>query len=403
MSNSRKMIFGRYDYAAFSSLFSYASASIIVPVALVSLARELDFSLEEGGFAAGGALQVGRSLAIMVTMLLSGFIAGKFGKRKTYGVSVILLFLGMVLCSFAPTYFILFSALMVAGLGEGVIEALATPFVSDLHTKEPGRYVNFTHSFWSIGILFTVIVSGVLLTLGVSWRYLTLGVGGLALIPIFLLIYPESAGREFPEHPDKLSVKDIFGHIFDIIRKKRFWVFYAAMFFAGGGEFCLTYWCASYIQLNFNTAAWTGGVGTAFFAAGMILGRAGAGYFVKQQYLRMLVILSGVIGGIIAFFFPHIDNLWVFFLFLFLAGITVAPFWPSIQTYAVDRMHEQDSTMMYILLSCAGIPGCGFFTMLMGYIGNIYGSLDNAFYLVPFCFLFIAIIIGYDYLKNERK
>ena len=41
MDRSRRMIFGRFDYAAFLSFFVYAAGSVIVPVALVSLAEEL--------------------------------------------------------------------------------------------------------------------------------------------------------------------------------------------------------------------------------------------------------------------------------------------------------------------------------------------------------------------------
>ena len=122
MSSTRKMLFGRYDYASFSSLFTYASASVVVPVALVSLSREMGFSLEEGGFSAGGALAIARSVPIVITMLLSGFLAGKYGKRRTVGYSSLLMGLGMLLCAFAPTYGIIFTATALAGLGEGTIE-----------------------------------------------------------------------------------------------------------------------------------------------------------------------------------------------------------------------------------------------------------------------------------------
>ncbi len=403
MKNSRKMIFERYDYATFSSFFAYSSGSVVVPVALVSLANELGFSLESGGFSAGGALQIGRSVPMVVSMLLCGFVAGRYGKRQTFGYAVLLMGIGMVLCSFAPSYGIVFSALAIAGLGEGVIEGLATPFVSDLHTEESGRYVNFTHSFWSIGVLVTVLLSGFLLTLGVSWRYLTFGAGLLALIPVVLLLAPQKQGKEYPEHPDKKNWKIVCMQAFSIMRKDRFWLFFAAMFVAGGGEFCLTFWCASYIQLTFSSAAWTGGVGTAFFATGMIIGRAFGGYIIKQEQLRSLIIYAAILGVAITLLFPLIDNLWIFFIVLLISGIAAAPFWPSIQTYAVDRMKNEDSTMMYILLSCAGIPGCGFFTWLLGYIGSKYGNLVNAFYLIPACFATIIIFIGYDYFKNESK
>ena len=78
----RHMTFGRYDYAAFLTFFAYASGSIVVPVALVILARDLGFSLESGGMTAGGALQLGRTVPMVGTMLLCGFAAGRWGTRS---------------------------------------------------------------------------------------------------------------------------------------------------------------------------------------------------------------------------------------------------------------------------------------------------------------------------------
>ena len=117
---SRKMVFGRLDYAVFISFFAYAAGAVVVPVALVSLARELGFSLESGGMTAGGALHLGRTLPMVVSMLLCGFAAGRWGKRRTFGWAVLLMGGGVALCALSPGYGMLFMALMNAGLGEAL-------------------------------------------------------------------------------------------------------------------------------------------------------------------------------------------------------------------------------------------------------------------------------------------
>ena len=58
--------------------------------------------------------------------------------------------------------------------------------------------------------------------------------------------------------------------------------------------------------------------------------------------------------------------------------------------------------MLFILLSCAGIPGCGFFTWLMGCLGDQTGDLRLAFYLVPGCYLTLAVLIGFDWIRSSR-
>lgn len=393
------MVFGRYDYAVFQSFSAYAAGSVVVPVALVSLARDLGFSLEEGGMAAGGALHLGRTVPMVAALLLCGFIAGRWGKRRTLGVSVALMGLGISFCAVAPFYGVLFLALMIAGAGEGIIEGLATPFVQDLHPGEPGRYINFAHSFWSVGILVTVLASGTLISLGVSWRVVVAAAGALAFIGSAILLLPESKGREYPEHPEPIHWKTVWGYAHVIFRSRRFWLFFAAMFVAGGGEFCLTFWCASFVQLNFVDAAWAGGVGTGCFAGGMVLGRTGWGYLIRQHQLRHLIVWSALGGALITLSFPFLTNLWTLFGMLFLAGIATAPFWPSVQSYSADRLPHTDTTMLFILLSSAGIPGCGVFTWLMGYVGSHTGDLRVAFYLVPACYLTLAALIGYDWRK----
>lgn len=397
------MTFGRYDYAAFLSFFSYASGSVVLPVVLVSLADELGFSLEKGGMTAGGVLHLGRTITLMASMMLCGFVAGRWGKRKTMGVSVALMGLGLLFCGLAPVYGILFLAVMITGIGEGVVEGLATPFVQDLHPKEPGRYINFTHSFWSIGVLVTVLVSGSLISLGVSWRVLVAATGGLAFIATAFLLLPEFKGRKYPEHPEPIHWKIVWSHAHAIFRRRRFWLFFAAMFVAGGGEFCLTFWCASFIQLNFMEAAWAGGAGTACFAGGMFLGRTGWGYLIRQHQLKTLIVWSALCGAMITVLLPLTTNLCVLFGLLFLAGVATAPFWPSVQSYSADRLPDTDTTMLFILLSCAGIPGCGFFTWLMGYLGDLAGGdLRMAFYLVPVCYLALAGMIGFDGVRRNK-
>jgi MFS family permease len=401
MTQSRRMVFGRYDYASFLAFVAYAAGSVVVPVSLVSLARELGFSLESGGMAAGGALHLGRTLAMVASLLLCGFWAGRWGKRRTLGVSVLLMGAGMALCAFAPAYGFVFLALLLAGLGEGVIEGLATPFVQDLHTEEPGRYINFSHAFWSIGVLATVLLAGALLSYGVSWRLITGGVSALALFPAFLLLGPSRPEHAYPEQPQPLDRATIWSQMRLILLLPRFWRFFAALFVAGGGEFCITFWCASYLQLHFAASAWVGGVGTACFAGGMVLGRTCGGYWLKQHHLKALIVGSALAGTAITLGLPLVNSLGLFLLLLFLAGIATAPFWPSVQSHAADRLPQTDTTMLFILLACAGVPGCGVATWLMGYLGNHSGGLGRAFYLVPACYLLLALLIGGD--RDARR
>ena len=404
----KKLNITRYDCASYLAFITYASGSLVIPIVLVQLAKDLNFPLEvAGGKSAGGWLHMTRSIAICVTMVMSAFISARFGHRRPIGIAVLLIGLGLAACALTPTYGFLVLALIIVGFGEGVIEALATPFVQDLHDDEPSRYVNFTHGFWALGVFFSTLAFGALIRYGIHWRYVLGITAALAVPPTLLLLLPSR--KPYPEKKHTISFHAVIRQAKDVCAVPRFWRYFVAMFFAGGGEFCLTFWCASVIQLNFKGSAMAGGIGTAAFAIGMFIGRTGAGVFVKHKYLKHLIIVTGLGASAIAFPIPYMTTFaaggatWVLPLFhvvLFLAGLCTAPFWPSIQSHAVDRMPKQDSTMIFILLSCAGIPGAGAFTLLMGYVGDRYG-FPVSYYLVPLCFLDLTALIGVK--DNERE
>ncbi len=113
-----------------------------------------------------------------------------------------------------------------------------------------------------------------------------------------------------------------------------------------------------------------------------------------QDGLKPLILYSGVVGTIICALLPLVQTLWLFSGLLFIAGLATAPFWPSIQSYATQQLPELDSTMLLILLSCAGITGCGVFTFLMGYMGDAFGGLNAAFWIVPAAYGLMALLIG---------
>ena len=407
----RALHFGRYDYAAFSASVAFALCSLSIPLMIVEIGGDLNFPLDRGGMAAGGSLHLARSIAMVAALLLCGSISGRIGKRLSMGYCLLLMGGGILLCSFAPAYWMLIPCLLIAGFGEGICEGIATPFVQDLHPDAPERYVNISHSFWSIGIGAVVIVVGGLWTLGMGWRSILAGIGAVTLLASALFMWKENSRRRYPEVCGGVSIREIRRYSLAIARVPRFWICCLAMFFGAGAEFGLTFWSAAYVQLNFHTGAWVAGLGTGAIALGMFIGRSGFGYFARPQHLRYILLGTGLgtipVTLLLALLEPGMmPDLLLFpllFLLLILAGVGVAPFWPTAQVYGVTSMPELDSTMLYIYFSALGIPGCGFFTWLMGVLGDHFG-LRGAILVVPACLaLFSAVIYWECWVLEKRR
>ena len=340
---------------------------------------------------------MGRSGTMVGAMLVCGMLSCRYGLRRSLAVAAIFMAAGITLAAMSQWYWMLLAVLIVAGIGEGLVEGLATPFVGILHKDdEPGRYMNFSHGFWSVGIFCCIPVLGWLLGMNVSWRRLCLVVAAVTLIPAFMLFFPGRKHIECLEGNGRFDAAGAVKKALDIIKCRQFWVFFAAMFVAGGGEFGATFWCASLLRLDYNASPWIGGLAAAVFSAGMMIGRTGSGLLISQKNLPRLIMITALAGAVLSCFFTVIGSIAGVMILLFFVGLASAPFWPSVQSYSVDRLSHLDSTTLYILLSCAGVPGCGVLSVVMGKAGDLWG-LRTAFLAVPVCYLLLAGLIAFDY------
>ncbi len=418
--NKQKLQFGRYDFAAFGAFTAYALCSLAIPLVVVAMGKELDFPLNDQGQGQAGVLHLVRSLAMIVTLLLCGSIAGRFGKRLSLGTSMLFMGMAIFFCAFVTQYWMLLPLLAIAGFCEGTCEGVASPFVQDLHPDAPERYMNVAHSYWSVGIVLSVVLCGGLQQIDVNWRWIIGGCGLLAMCSSIPFLLRENPLKRYPESTQKQDFAEVWRRTVLILKTPRFWVYSAGMFMGAGSEFCLTFWSAAYMELTFETSTFVACLGTGAIAAGMYLGRNLAGYFGTAARLPKILIGAGL-GTIPASFLltcikpEYFPERWmllaVIFIILFICGIGIAPFWPTLQVHGVKNMPELDDTLLYIYFSAWGIPGCGFFTWIIGVLGDhfttLYGEqqgLKYAFLLIPASLVFFVLIVFLEHwvFKNKR-
>ena len=382
------------DYSSCAYLAVYAASAVATPVCLVILSKELNLNLSEGG-----TIESVRALLLTLILLISGIAAARWGKPAVLTAGGILLTGGLIFYGLAPSFSLILLAMVFVGLGGGLLEALINPLIQDLHPRNSGAYLNIVNAFFSIGVLGTVLTVGELLTAQISWRYIFLGLGVLCLlVSLFFLGSTIKTSREgmLPAKP----VGNPLDHATQLLKNRRFWVFGLAMICGGGTESAYTFWSASYIQLTYDTGPRAGALGTAIFAAGMITGRI-AGGLVKQKHIYHQIMISALGGLLISFGFFYIRSLTGLFVLLFPAGLAVACFWPSLQSYGVDRIRG-DSTMIFILLSVMGIPGFAVTSWLMGLIGDRM-NLRISFALIPLYFGVLAAVMLFERFSGGAK
>ena len=414
------------DCAAALGMFVYAASVVATPIILLEIAAEMGF-----GLAGGGGIEALRAAFLLAILVLSGVLAARLGKVLCLAAGAAILALGLFVYAFSPSYAVVLVAIALVGLGGGVLEALMNPLVQEQHPQDSARYLNILNAFFSFGVCASVLLTGDLLTRGVSWRLMLGGLAVLALgLGLLFGLFRKIGGERDKKVSDPVPSPNcgpncvIGQNIRNMARDRRFWLFCLAMFCGGGAEGAFTFWSASYIQLHFAADARIGAFGTAVFAGGMVVGRFGVGHFAGQKQLPRWIIASSLLGiaaslGAWAVAAPQalaappaalakgagqalaagaastatqaLGAIWAFIALLFVAGLAVACFWPSIQSHAAAVI-PCDMTMLFILLSCAGIPGFGLVAWGMGIIAERHG-LRTSLLLVPFLFVVLALAI----------
>lgn len=368
-------------------MFIYAAAANTLPICLVNVSRDLSFN-----FAKAGLLGFVTSIEQFFLMILSSIIAARFGKIRVIRTSMLILAIGLMLFSRANSYVMALGFIMFIGVGNGFLEALLTPLVSDLYPQEDGSRMNFLHAFWPIGVTVTVLAVGELLTRDVSWRYIFAGLGLVVLALSFA--YPPSHKTVLPR-----SRAD-FSHMGEILSLKRFWILGFALFFSGGAESAFAYWSASLIQIEYGGEPRAGALGAAVFAIGMVAGRFGISRLAGRFGLKALVLTTAIIGLVLSPLFFLMNTLVLLYFFLLAMGLMIASFWPSIQAYGGMEL-KVDTTVLMIFLSCFGLPGYSSAPLLMGIIGDWKG-LQAGFVVAPLYMLMVVLFLLWDGREAAR-
>ena len=366
------------DFTCCFGFFIYAASVVIIPVCLLDMAKELNFSL-----AGGGSMEFIRSVLLFVTLLISGHAAAYFGKPKLLSWGSWVTAFGLLLFSFADTFWAATGFIMLIGLGTGMLEALINPLVQDIHPNNAGKALNIVNAFFSIGVLVSSLLVGEALTAGLGWRILfqILAVATAIVAILFQIARKDNLPKSNAS----------FEHIADILNRPRFWWFGIAMICAGAAEASFTFWSASFVRLNYVDIPRAGAIATAVFAGSMFVGRVFSGYLAEKITMRKIILYSAYAGFIISLFVPFANSMFVFCILLVFSGLFTACFWPSIQAFAAEEL-PVDSTLLFIFLSCFGIPGFGLAGWIIGIIGDKYG-LSVGFLTVPVFFAILAIAI----------
>lgn len=355
-----------YKHTLYASYLGYITQAIInnlAPLLFLIFQREFSISLKLIGLLI--SLNFGTQI---VTDLMAAKLVDKIGYRICIITAHILccvglVFMGILPCVFSVPYIGLVIAVIINGIGGGLIEVLISPIVESLPSEEKSSAMSLLHSFYCWGQVGVVLLSTLYFkTIGTGyWYYLP---GLWAFVPFFnIFLFIKVPMRTlFEDNPEGSS-----GNLFTA---KIFWLFVLFMLCAGSSELAMSQWASLFAEAGLNVSKTVGNLlGPCAFALLMGIARLLFGFYGSKIKLENALILSSILcvaSYLITVFSP------IPFLSLAgcaLCGFSVGIMWPGVFSLSAKH-YPLGGTAMFALLALAGDIGCSTGPSIVGFISN---------------------------------
>ncbi|MFH0965120.1 MAG: MFS transporter [Planctomycetota bacterium] len=338
-----------------ASMLTMAACVGIPSVMLVEIANTFHLDNTRRGLIASV-----RSATILLTVLLSGPLADRLGKRLPLALGAAAVAAGLLLTGFASSYETLLLASAVAGLGCGVAEALVSPLVVELYPRSSSSKLNLFHSVFNLGIVLAC-ASYLLVRAGIHWTWAFRIAGLLSIAPVILF-----AVAHFPPAAPWHEARNALGAS---LRRPLFWILMLAMFLTAGVEIGATTWIANFLEVELGAPGAAGAWGLTLFAVAMMVGRLSVSRLLLRVPPVPLLLASSLLGALVIALAAISRNVLPGIVLFVLAGVSIAAFWPTILAYASDRLSCRSSTL-FALLAAGGISGAILSPALVGLVGD---------------------------------
>ncbi len=310
--------------------------------------------------------QLGRIAAvtfvgILAGLLIGGPLANRYpAKWFTVGGSF-LVAAGLGVLGCAHSYGQILLAVGIMGSGGGILDMILSPVVCAIQPENRSVALNWLHSFYCVGAVFTVLAATVAFACNVEWRTVALWtmLPGLLVGGIFIVL-PLPAIHAEPKQRTRVRA---------LLREKFFLLTLAAIFLGGATEAAMAQWLPSFAELELGFSRVVGGTSLLLFSVAMALGRMVVG-LLNNRFSILQIMAWGCASTTLLFLLSGFLPMPALQLAAaVVAGFTGSCLWPSTLGVAADR-YPAGGGSMFGVLAALGNLGCIFMPWGIGIIAD---------------------------------
>jgi MFS transporter, FHS family, glucose/mannose:H+ symporter len=369
------------------ALFACACLGMLTfGIVLTTLGSVLPSVIQRFGInkAEAGSLFLLMTLGILAASFVSGPMVDRYGYKGMLLAATALIAVGLEGIAFAPSMGTLRIAIVLIGLGGGIINSGANALVADISSEEKGANLSLLGVFFGIGAMGVPFVLAVL-TGRFTQSVLISGVGFLVLLPlVFIAITPFPA----PKQPQGFPIAAAGG----LARDPVLLLMGLMLFLASGLEITVGGWTSTFVKEELAVPERSALIILSLYWMGMMLARLVLGSILRRRSpVRVLYsCITIALGGAALLLMTH--SVSIAAAGVFLLGVGFAANFPIVLGFVGDRYATLSGTAISLAIAMALVGG-----MLLPYAAGILGGsygMRGSFVIVPAALVMLAGLLG---------
>jgi MFS transporter, FHS family, glucose/mannose:H+ symporter len=334
--------------------------------------------------AAAGALFLLMTFGILAGSLVFGPIVDRHGYRGMLAAATAFIIVGLEGIAFARGLDELRAAVVIIGLGGGVINGGANALVADISTEGKGANLNLLGVFFGIGAMGVPFVLGAL-SGAFSHAAVLAAVGALVIVPLVVIMLTRfPAPKQAQGFPIAAA-----GRLF---REPLLLLMGLMLFLESGIEITVGGWTSTFVKEELAVPERSALFLLSLYWMGMMLARLALGAILRRvSPFRVLYscITIALIGTALLL---STERVAVAAIGVFLVGAGLAATFPTVLGFIGDRYAALSGTAFSLAIAMALVGG-----MLLPYAAGVLGGrygLRGSLLIVPAALVTLTILLG---------
>ena len=348
-----------------------------------------------------GMLLAAAVAGYMTSSFLSGTLISRMGVGNLLALSCALTGSALIGYTLVPTWWMMVTLGVFAGLGAGAIDAGLNTYVA-AHFGE--GLMQWLHASYGIGVTLGPIIMTLALTNLDSWRVGYRVVGGFqffmaACFVLTLSLWNARDDAPKESEPEK-KLTDYNTPMGKTMRQTKVWLSVLLFFLYVGAEVTLGTWAYSLLTESRGVPPQIAGFWAGSYWATFTIGRILAGVYAKRMGINTLVqggVVLAFIGAILLWWNPSES---VNLLAVALMGFAVAPVFPAMMSGTSARVGDHFAANTIGMQMAAAGLGTAIIPSLIGVLAR-----QTSLEVVPVCLviLFAGLFMVYRFAQPNAK